>query len=92
MRQKFVDQTVAQAEFAGLTIPDPALTWNETSGHYDFGEIDWDEFDRVVAGNGMCNRQRLAHHLKAHEEGEWVREAMHAHEQKKHARGARDAA
>ncbi len=92
LRQKFVDQTVPQAEFAGLTIPDPALTWNEARGHYDFGEIDWDEFDRVVAGNGMCNRQRLAHHLKAHEEGEWVREAMHAHEQKKHARRARDAA
>ncbi|MBK7520926.1 MAG: 1,2-phenylacetyl-CoA epoxidase subunit A [Gammaproteobacteria bacterium] len=92
LRQKFVDQTVPQAEFAGLRIPDPALAWNEARGHYDFGEIDWDEFDRVVAGNGMCNRQRLAHHLEAHEEGEWVREAMHAHEQKKRARQARDAA
>ncbi len=92
LRQKFVDQSVPQAEFAGLTIPDPALAWNEARGHYDFGAIDWDEFDRVVAGNGMCNRQRLAHHRKAHEEGAWVREAMHAHEQKKTARRARDAA
>ena len=92
LRQKFVDQTVPQAEFAGLSIPDPALAWNEARGHYDFGEIDWDEFERVVAGDGMCNRQRLAHHLEAHEEGEWVRAAMHAYEQKKHARQACDAA
>jgi len=92
LRQKFVDQTVPQAEFAGLTMPDPALRWNAGRGHYDFGEIDWEEFNRVVAGNGMCNRQRLAHHRKAQEEGEWVRAAMHAYEEKKRQRQARDAA
>jgi len=92
LRQKFVDQTVPQAEFAGLRIPDADLRWNEERGHYDFGEIDWDEFQRVIAGNGICNRERLAHHKKAHDEGEWVREAMRAHEAKKRARKARDAA
>ena len=92
LRQRFVDIAVPQAEALGLTLPDLDLRWNAERGHHDFGEIDWDEFDRVVAGNGMCNRQRLAHHLEAHEEGEWVREAMHAHEQKKRARQARDAA
>jgi ring-1,2-phenylacetyl-CoA epoxidase subunit PaaA len=92
LRQKFVDQTVPQAEFAGLVIPDPALRWNESRGHYDFGEIDWEEFNRVVAGDGMCNRDRVAHHRRAHEDGEWVRAALVAHEAKKRARQARDAA
>jgi ring-1,2-phenylacetyl-CoA epoxidase subunit PaaA len=92
LRQKFVDQTVPQAEFAGLRIPDGKLVWNAGRGHYDFGEIDWDEFNRVIAGNGLCNRQRLAHHVRAHEEGAWVREAMHAYEEKKRQRQSRDAA
>ncbi|MFM7272872.1 MAG: 1,2-phenylacetyl-CoA epoxidase subunit PaaA [Gammaproteobacteria bacterium] len=92
LRQKFVDQTVPQAEFAGLRIPDPALRWNEARGHYDFGEIDWDEFNRVVAGDGMCNRDRIAHHRRAHEEGEWVREALVAHEARKRERATKDAA
>jgi len=92
LRQKFVDQTVPQAEFAGLRIPDPALRWNESRGHYDFGEIDWEEFNRVIAGDGPCNRQRMTHHRRAHEDGEWVREAMHAYEQKKRRRAERDAA
>ncbi|MEJ2760114.1 MAG: 1,2-phenylacetyl-CoA epoxidase subunit A [Gammaproteobacteria bacterium] len=86
LRQKFVDQTVPQAEYLGVTIPDPALKWNEERGHYDFGEIDWEEFNRVINGNGPCNRQRIAHHVRAHEEGEWVREAMHAYEEKLRAR------
>ncbi len=77
--QKFVDQTVAQAEAINLVLPDPDLQWNEERGHYDFGDIDWDEFSRVVSGNGPCNRERLAQHKKAHEEGEWVREAMSAY-------------
>ena len=85
LRQKFVDQTVPQAEFLGLTVPDPDLKWNEATGHYDFGEIDWDEFHRVLMGNGPCNRQRMQHHVKAHEEGRWVREAMHAYNEKKKA-------
>jgi ring-1,2-phenylacetyl-CoA epoxidase subunit PaaA len=90
LRQKFVDQTVPQAQFLELAIPDPKLRFNAERGHYDFGEIDWAEFERVVAGDGPCNRQRLAHHRRAHEEGEWVREAMRAHEQKRRA-GAGDA-
>jgi len=92
LRQKFVDQTVPQAEFAGLVIPDKDLRWNEERGHYDFGPIDWEEFNRVVSGNGMCNRDRIAHHRRAHEEGEWVREALRVHEERKRARAAQDAA
>ena len=91
LRQDFVDQTVPQAEFLGLTIPDPELRWNEQRGHYDFGEIDWDEFWAVISGNGMCNRQRLARHRNAHEEGEWVRRAMRAYREKRRARSARAA-
>ena len=92
LRQKFVDQAVPQAEFIGLKMPDPDLTWNEDRGHYDFGEIDWDEFWRVVSGNGPCNRQRLAHHIKAQEDGAWVRDAMHAYKQKHRVESARSAA
>lgn len=82
LRQKFIDKTVQQAEVIGLTIPDPDLKWNEEKGHYDFGEINWDEFWNVVKGNGPCNKQRLQHHIKAHEEGKWVREAANAYAQK----------
>lgn len=92
LRQKFVDQTVAQAQFINLKIPDPELKWNAARGHYDFGEIDWEEFQRVLAGNGPCNRQRMQHHIKAQEEGRWVREAMRAYEAKKRARGSQQAA
>lgn len=83
LRQAFVDQTVPQAEYLDLKIPDPDLKWNEEKGHYDFGEIDWDEFMRVVGGNGFCNRDRVAHHKQAHDDGEWVRDAMHAYQEKK---------
>jgi ring-1,2-phenylacetyl-CoA epoxidase subunit PaaA len=79
LRQKFIDQTVPQAEAIGLRIPDDDLQWNEERGHYDFGEIDWEEFQRVVAGNGPCNRQRLQHHVAAHDDGAWVRDAMRAY-------------
>jgi ring-1,2-phenylacetyl-CoA epoxidase subunit PaaA len=88
LRQKFVDQTVEQARHIGLEIPDPALCWNEATGHYDFGEIDWEEFRRVVGGQGPCNRERLRARRAAHEEGVWVREAMLAYEAKRRA-GAR---
>ena len=91
LRRNFVDQTVPQAEFLGLEIPDPQLKWNEERGHYDFGEIDWEEFWAVIKGNGMCNRQRLERHKRAHAEGEWVREAMHAYEEKRRARKERAA-
>ena len=91
LRQAFVDQTVPQAEYLGLEIPDPELKWNQERGHYDFGEIDWDEFRAVISGNGMCNRQRLARHRNAHEQGAWVREALHAYEEKRRARADRAA-
>ena len=79
LRQQFIDQTVPQAELIGLTIPDPDLKWNEETGHYDFGEMDWDEFWSVVKGYGPCSKQRLAHHQKAHDDGSWVREAANVY-------------
>ncbi|AYH43810.1 1,2-phenylacetyl-CoA epoxidase subunit PaaA [Azoarcus sp. DN11] len=86
LRQKFVDQTVPQAEYLGLTIPDPDLKWNEDTGHYDFGGIDWEEFRQVVAGNGPCNRDRLRTRVKAWEDGAWFRDALLAHAEKKSER------
>ena len=85
LRQDFIDKTVAQAELIGLQIPDPDLKWNEKRGSYDFGEIDWDEFWSVVNGNGPCNEQRLNHHIKAHEDGEWVRKAAKAYAEKQNS-------
>lgn len=79
LRQAFVDQTVPQAELIGLTIPDKDLKWNEARGHYDFGPIDWNEFWQVVNGHGPCNKQRLDARRKAHEEGQWVRDAANAY-------------
>ena len=92
MRQKFVDMTVAQAEYLGLTIPDPDLKWNEETGHYDFGEIDWTEFNEVVKGNGPCNKERVAAKQKAWSEGEWVREAAVAYAEKQKEKAAQSAA
>ncbi len=85
LRQRFVNQTMPQMDYLGLTVPDPDLKWNEERGEYDFGQIDLDELKRVASGNGPCNKQRLAHHVRAHEEGAWVREAMHAYEKKQQA-------
>ena len=82
LRQKFVDATVDQAKVLGVTLPDPDMKWNEARGHHDFGAIDWDEFWRVVGGDGACNRERLATRVKAWDEGEWVREAALAHAKK----------
>ena len=82
LRQAFVDQTIPQIEFLGLQVPDDDLKWNEERGHYDFGAIDWDEFSRVINGKGMCNKQRVEHHKKVHEQGAWVREAMRVHKKK----------
>ncbi len=92
LRQKFIDQTVPQIEFLGLEHPDKAIRWNEERGHYDHGEIDWDEFYSVINGNGHCNRQRIEHHIAAHEEGSWVRDAITAYNDKKKARNAQSAA
>ncbi len=82
LRQKFIDQTVPQIEFLGLEHPDKDLQWNAERGHYDSGEINWDEFYNVINGNGHCNRQRVEHHIQAHEEGAWVRDAMTAYNAK----------
>ncbi|PCI33515.1 MAG: 1,2-phenylacetyl-CoA epoxidase subunit A [Alphaproteobacteria bacterium] len=82
LRQEFIDATVPQAEFLGITLPDPDLKWNEERGHYDYGQIDWEEFGHVINGNGPCNKQRVATHLKAHEDGAWVREAAAAYAEK----------
>jgi len=92
MRQKFVDMTVAQAEYLGLTIPDPDLKWNEETGHYEFGEIDWTEFNEVVKGNGPCNKERIAAKQKAWSEGAWVREAAVAYAEKQKEKAAQSAA
>ncbi|MBH9579407.1 1,2-phenylacetyl-CoA epoxidase subunit PaaA [Inhella proteolytica] len=84
LRQKFVDATVDQAKVLGISLPDPELKWNEERGHWDFGPINWDEFWRVVGGDGPCNRERLATRVRAWDEGEWVREAALAHARKQH--------
>lgn len=83
LRQKFIDKTVQQAEVIGLTIPDPNLKWNEDSGHYDHGEINWAEFRSVINGNGPCNKQRMDHHKQVHEDGAWVRRAAQAYYDKR---------
>jgi ring-1,2-phenylacetyl-CoA epoxidase subunit PaaA len=88
LRQKFVDATVPQAHYLGLTIPDPALTFNEATQHWETGPIDWSEFWRVVKGDGPCNAQRLANRRAAHDEGRWVRDAAMAHAEKRRARKA----
>jgi ring-1,2-phenylacetyl-CoA epoxidase subunit PaaA len=86
LRQTFVDVTVPQAEFLGLTVPDADLSWNEERGHYDFGEIDWDEFWQVVKGYGPCNNDRIKARRKAQDAGAWVREAALAHAEKRRQR------
>ena len=88
LRQKFVDQTVPQAEYLGLTVPDENLKWNEETGHYDFTEPDWSEFFEVIKGNGPCNKERLGARVKAWEDGAWVRDGLMAHAEKKAAKVA----
>jgi ring-1,2-phenylacetyl-CoA epoxidase subunit PaaA len=78
LRQKFIDIAAAQVKLLGMTLPDKDLRWNATTGHYDFGQINWEEFWQVVSGNGPCNKERLAARVTAHEEGAWVREAAMA--------------
>ena len=85
LRQKFIDVTVPQAEYLGLTVPDPDLRWDQTSEHYRFGEIDWSEFQAVLKGEGPCNRERLEARRAAHENGRWVREAAVAYAAKHQA-------
>ena len=92
LRQKFVDATIPQARILGVTVPDPQLRWNDERGHYDHGAIDWDDFWSVVNGNGPCNKERLATRVKAHEDGQWVRDAALAHARKQKARALKEAA
>ncbi len=83
LRQKFVDACVDQAAVLGVALPDPDLKWNETRGAHDFGAIDWSEFHRVIAGDGPCNRERLAARVQAWDDGAWVREAALVHAKKR---------
>jgi len=82
IRQRFIDQTVPQIDYLGLEYPDPEIKWNEGRQHYDFGKIDWDEFYSVYNGSGHCNRDRIQQHKSAHQEGNWVREAMRKYREK----------
>ncbi|MHA7876667.1 1,2-phenylacetyl-CoA epoxidase subunit PaaA [Roseivivax sp.] len=88
LRQKFVDETVPQAEFLGLTVPDANLAWNEARGHYDFSEPDWEEFFEVLKGNGPCNQERLEARQTAWDEGAWFRDGLSAYAEKQAARRA----
>ncbi|MEM9058202.1 MAG: 1,2-phenylacetyl-CoA epoxidase subunit PaaA [Pseudomonadota bacterium] len=91
LRQKFVDVTVPQADHLGLKMPDPELRFDEATGHYRFGAIDWAEFHQVLKGNGPCNRERLEARQTAHDEGQWVRDAAAAFAAKRAAAGSRAA-
>jgi ring-1,2-phenylacetyl-CoA epoxidase subunit PaaA len=88
LRQKFVDMTVPQSEVLGITLPDPELRRDDSTGHYEFGEIDWSEFFAVLKGDGPCNTARVEHRVRAHEQGAWVREAATAYADKARARAA----
>ncbi|MGJ4887395.1 1,2-phenylacetyl-CoA epoxidase subunit PaaA [Bradyrhizobium sp. HKCCYLRH3099] len=91
LRQKFIDATVPQAQYLGLTMPDPEMKQDE-QGHWRHGPIDWNEFKQVLAGNGPCNRDRLAARRKAHADGAWVREAAAAYAEKRARRQMAQAA
>ena len=91
LRQRMVDQTVPQIEYLGLTVPDPDLRFNEETGHYEIGEIDWSEFMNVLKGNGPCNRDRLNTRVEAYENGAWFRDALVAYADKHEARRADEA-
>ena len=84
LRQRFVDLTVPQAQVLGLALPDPDLKFNKKTGHWEFGQIDWNEFYAVINGNGPCNKERMNARRKAHEDGHWVREAADAYAAKHH--------
>ena len=88
LRQRFIDRTVPQAEVIGLRIPDDKLKWNVETRHYEFGEIDWEEFNNVIKGNGPCNRLRMQQRNDAHTKGGWVRDAAAAYARKKEQRKA----
>jgi ring-1,2-phenylacetyl-CoA epoxidase subunit PaaA len=82
LRQDFVNKIVPELHALGLTIPDPELHYDKASGNWITGEIDWDEFWRVVKGHGPCNKERMEARIQAHEEGRWVREALNEYARK----------
>jgi ring-1,2-phenylacetyl-CoA epoxidase subunit PaaA len=86
LRQQFVTMAAEQVKVLGMTLPDEDLKWNAERKHYDFGEINWEEFWAVVKGNGPCNKERLAARVKAHTDGAWVREAANAYAEKQKAK------
>jgi ring-1,2-phenylacetyl-CoA epoxidase subunit PaaA len=86
LRQKFVNETVPQAEYLGLEVPDADLKWNEEKQGYDYGALDWNEFHEVLKGNGPCNAERMAARRKAWDDGAWFRDALVVHAQKRAAR------
>ncbi len=88
LRQKFVDATVPQGHFLGLTFPDPAMKFDAGTQHWTYGDIDWAEFKRVVAGDGPCNRQRMKQMRAKHADNAWVREAANAYARKRQLRAA----
>ena len=88
LRQKFVDETVPQAEYLGLTVPDETCVWNAERGHYDFAEPDWEEFFEVLKGNGPCNAERLEARRTAWDRGAWFRDGLNAYAEKSAARRA----
>jgi ring-1,2-phenylacetyl-CoA epoxidase subunit PaaA len=92
LRQRFVNLTVAQAQAINLTLPDPDLKYDEATGSWDFGPIDWEEFQRVLKGDGPCNRERIAARRAAHDEGAWVRVAASAYAAKRAAESTSEAA
>jgi ring-1,2-phenylacetyl-CoA epoxidase subunit PaaA len=79
IRERFIDRTVPQADFIGLTIPDPEMKLNKETGHYEHGPINWEEFFNVIKGNGPCNKERLKARVDADKNGKWVREAAEAY-------------
>lgn len=89
LRQKFIDVCAEQVKVLGMKLPDEKMKWNEATGHYDFGEINWEEFRNVLNGNGPCNKERLAARIKAHEDGAWVREAAAAYAKKNQSSNTR---
>lgn len=86
LRQMFIDQTVPQAHYLGCVIPDPDLAFDDETGHWRIGEIDWDEFWATIKGDGRLNRERIAHKTRAWNDGAWVREAATAYAAKSSAR------
>ncbi|AEN73177.1 1,2-phenylacetyl-CoA epoxidase subunit PaaA [Rhodothermus marinus] len=92
LRQHFINITVPQVLALGMTLPDPELRYDEKTGNWLIGPIDWDEFWRVIRGHGPCNRERLQARRKAHEEGAWVREAVQAYARKRQQQAASTAA